>query len=181
MSRIGNVPIQMPKGVKLTITPTTVTAKGPKGELSLNYKGHVKVEEKEEKVYVSRFNDERESKAFHGLYHRLITNLLKGVTEGFVKDLEVQGVGYKVAMRGKTLVMSLGFSHPVEIDSPKGITITTPSPTLIKVEGSDKQQVGQVAAELRSHRPPEPYKGKGVRYVGEYVPRKAGKSGGKKK
>ncbi|MDX1971523.1 MAG: 50S ribosomal protein L6 [Candidatus Sumerlaeia bacterium] len=181
MSRIGNVAIEVPKGVTVSITPTTVKAKGSKGELVLDYKGHVKVTEKEGKLYVARFNDERQSKAFHGLYHRLITNLLKGVTVGFSKDLELQGVGYKVAMKGKTLVMNLGYSHPVEVETPKGITISTPSPTQIKVEGIDKQQVGQVAAELRKWRAPEPYKGKGIRYVGEYVPRKAGKSGGKKK
>lgn len=180
MSRIGNIPIPVPSGVNVNSSGTEIKVKGPKGELGLDFQGRVEVKVENNEINVRRFDDSRQSRAFHGLYQRLITNLVLGVSEGFKKDLEVQGVGYRVQMQGKKLVMSLGYSHPVEIDPPAGITISTPTQTTISVEGADKQRVGQVAAELRSKRPPEPYKGKGVRYVGEYVPRKAGKSGGKK-
>lgn len=180
MSRIGNVPITVPSGVTVNLDDTGVKVKGPKGELGIEYHGRVEIKQENGEITVKRFKDDSQSKAFHGLYHRLITNMITGVTDGFKKELEVQGVGYRVQMQGKKLVMNLGFSHPVEIDPPKGITLSAPSQTEIAVEGADKQMVGQVAAQLRKYRPPEPYKGKGVRYKGEYIVRKAGKSGGKK-
>ena len=180
MSRIGNNPISLPSGVNVNTSGTEITVKGPKGELGLDFQGRVEVKVEDNEIHVRRFDDSKKSRAFHGTYQRLITNLVLGVSEGFKKELEVQGVGYRVQMKGKTLVMNLGYSHPVEVNPPAGITLSTPTPTTVAVEGYDKQQVGQLAAELRAKRPPEPYKGKGVRYLGEYVPRKAGKASGKK-
>lgn len=180
MSRIGKLPIQIPKGVEVKPSPTEVSVKGPKGTLNVPTHGRVDVKVEEGKVKVARYGDHRQAKAFHGLYQRLIRNCIVGVSEGYKKELEIQGVGYKAASQGKKLVLNLGHSHPIEFVPPTGITVSAPKPTEVIVEGADKQAVGQVAAVIRSFRPPEPYQGKGVRYKGEHVRRKAGKAGGKK-
>ena len=179
MSRIGKNPIPLPKGVAVTITPTSVKVKGPKGELGVDTRGHVEVAQEDGAVVVRRFDDARQSRAYHGLYQRLITNCVLGVTQGFKKELEIRGVGYRAQMKGKTLVLSLGYSHPVEMEPPKGVSFAAPTQTEVIVEGADKQLVGEWAARIRGLRPPEPYKGKGVRYKDEHVRRKAGKSTGK--
>ena len=176
MSRIGKLPIEVPSSVTITISPDEVVVKGPKGQLSVQYHGRVEVKQEGEQVLVGRFNDSREARTFHGLYQRLISNCVIGVTEGFKKELEIQGVGYRAAMKGKDLDLSLGYSHPTVYPAPEGITFTCPAPTQVIVEGIDKQKVGQVASEIRGMRPVEPYKGKGIRYKGERVIRKAGKS-----
>lgn len=180
MSRIGKKPITVPAGVEVKIDGHTVTVKGPKGTLSrtLNEEMDIKLENNE--VLVSRPNDEIKNRSLHGLTRTLINNMIVGVTQGFEKKLEIQGVGYNAQMQGKNLKLSLGFSHPVIITPPEGITITTPSSVVILVSGADKEMVGQVAAEIRAWREPEPYKGKGIRYSGEYVRRKAGKTGATK-
>ena len=176
MSRIGKLPIPVPSGVTVKITPTNVSVKGPKGTLEVETLGRVEVTQEGEELLVKRFAEDKQSKAYHGLYQRLIGNCVTGVTEGFKKELEIQGVGYRAQMKGKNLALSVGYSHPVEITPPAGVTISTPKQTEIIVEGADKQAVGQVAANIRSYRPPEPYKGKGVRYKDEYVARKVGKA-----
>lgn len=176
MSRIGKLPIAVPKGVTVTIKGTEVQVKGPKGTLSVPHLGRVAVKQEGEQLTVARYDDSRQSKAYHGLYQRLISNSIKGVTDGFSKELEIQGVGYRAAMTGKDLNMSLGYSHPVIYKAPEGITFSVPKQTTVIISGTDKQAVGQVAAEIRELRPVEPYKGKGVRYLGERVIRKAGKS-----
>lgn len=176
MSRIGKLPINVPSGVEVTIKGTEVSVKGPKGTLSVDTSGHVDVQKEEGVLIVRRYDDSRQSRAFHGLYQRLISNCVTGVTDGFRRELEIQGVGYRAALQGKDLNLSLGFSHPVVINPPAGITFTVPKATSVIVEGIDKQVVGQVASEIRKLRPVEPYKGKGVRYLGERVIRKAGKS-----
>lgn len=180
MSRIGKKPIAVPAGVEVKIDGHTVTVKGPKGTLSrtLNDEMDIKLENNE--ILVSRPNDEIKNRSLHGLTRTLINNMVVGVTQGFEKKLEIQGVGYNAQMQGKNLKLSLGFSHPVIITPPEGITITTPSAVVILVSGADKEKVGQVAAEIRAWREPEPYKGKGIRYSGEYVRRKAGKTGATK-
>lgn len=176
MSRIGKLPIPVPKGVEVKISPTSVSVKGPKGTLSVETHGRVEVAQENGNIIVRRFDDASQSKAFHGLYQRLIANCVTGVSEGFKKELEIQGVGYKAAVQGKKLVLNLGHSHPIEVDPPAGVTLSAPKPTEVVIEGADKQVVGQIAANIRSYRPPEPYKGKGVRYKGEYVRRKVGKT-----
>lgn len=180
MSRIGKKPITVLAGVEVKIDGHTVTVKGPKGTLSrtLNEEMDIKLENNE--VLVSRPNDEIKNRSLHGLTRTLINNMIVGVTQGFEKKLEIQGVGYNAQMQGKNLKLSLGFSHPVIITPPEGITITTPSSVVILVSGADKEMVGQIAAEIRAWREPEPYKGKGIRYSGEYVRRKAGKTGATK-
>lgn len=180
MSRIGKKPIAVPAGVEVKIDGHTVTVKGPKGTLSrtLNEEMDIKMENNE--IFVSRPNDEIKNRSLHGLTRTLINNMVVGVTQGFEKKLEIQGVGYNAQMQGKNLKLALGFSHPVIITPPEGITITTPSSVVILVSGADKEMVGQVAAEIRAWREPEPYKGKGIRYSGEYVRRKAGKTGATK-
>lgn len=180
MSRIGKKPIAVPAGVEVKIDGHTVTVKGPKGTLSrtLNEGMDIKMENNE--ILVSRPNDEIKNRSLHGLTRTLINNMIVGVTQGFEKKLEIQGVGYNAQMQGKNLKLALGFSHPVIITPPEGITITTPSSVVILVSGADKEMVGQVAAEIRAWREPEPYKGKGIRYSGEYVRRKAGKTGATK-
>ncbi|MDK2973229.1 MAG: large subunit ribosomal protein [Candidatus Sumerlaeota bacterium] len=179
MSRIGKLPIAVPKGVDIKVDKAVVNVKGPKGTLSVDTLGRVDVKVEDGNILVARYSDDRQSRAFHGLYQRLISNCVKGVSEGFKKELEIQGVGYRAAVQGKKLVLSLGYSHPIEVDPPAGVTFSSPKQTEIVIEGADKQVVGQVAANIRGYRPPEPYKGKGVRYKGEYVRRKVGKSGGK--
>jgi large subunit ribosomal protein L6 len=176
MSRIGKIPVNVPKGVTVTIKPTEVSVKGPKGTLSVPHLGRVEVTQSGDQLIVKRFDDSRQSRAYHGLYQRLIRNCVVGVTDGYAKELEIQGVGYRAALQGKDLNLSLGYSHPTVYKAPAGITFTVPKPTSVIVAGHDKQIVGQVAAEIRQIRPVEPYQGKGVRYLGERVIRKAGKS-----
>ena len=176
MSRVGKKHLAAPKGVDIKVGSGVVTVKGPKGELKMALSDEVSVKVENGEVTVSARNpEERRSKAMWGTARANIQNMVTGVTTGFTKDLELQGVGYRAAMKGKDLELSLGYSHPIVYKAPAGITFTSAKPTEIKISGADKQTVGQVAAELRSFRPPEPYKGKGVRKVGEYVRRKEGK------
>lgn len=178
MSRIGKIPIPIPKGVDVQMGPgALVSVKGPKGTMSLDYRDHVVVKHEEGALHVARKSDEQQDRAYHGLYQRLVTSLVKGVTEGFKKDLELVGVGYRAVMDGATLVLSLGYSHEIRYIAQEGITLAAPKPTQIVVAGVDKQKVGQVAAVIRGFRPPEPYKGKGIRYAGEQIRRKVGKAG----
>ncbi|MBW3552561.1 MAG: 50S ribosomal protein L6 [Gemmatimonadetes bacterium] len=177
MSRIGKAPIELPKGVTLTIEDGLVRVKGPKGELEHRIRPEIGVEVNDGQVVVRRSSEHKQDRAYHGLTRALVANMVEGVTTGFRKGLEIVGVGYRVDKRGKKLVLTVGYSHEVEYPEPEGITLSTPSQTTIVVEGIDKQKVGQVAAELRAVRPPEPYKGKGIRYEGEHVRRKAGKTG----
>ncbi|MDU5396047.1 MAG: 50S ribosomal protein L6 [Negativicoccus succinicivorans] len=179
MSRIGNQPIAIPNGVDITLDGHTLTVKGPKGTLSHKLPQSMQVEVTTDEVKVTRPSDDKEHKSLHGLTRSLINNMVIGVTEGYSKTLEIVGVGYRAAMKGKNLNLTLGFSHPVIMEPPAGIEFETPEPTKIIVKGADKEVVGQVAAEIRDWRKPEPYKGKGVRYEGEHVRRKAGKTGAK--
>jgi large subunit ribosomal protein L6 len=178
MSRIGARPVAVPKGVDVRVDGRTVHVKGPKGTLTLAVHPEVGVDLADGTVKVSRPSDEKRHKALHGLTRTLIDNMMVGVTQGFSRKLEIQGVGYRAEKKGKGVTLHLGFSHPVPYAAPEGIDITTPSPTEVVIAGADKALVGQVAAEIRSIRPPEPYKGKGVRYAGEQVRRKAGKTAG---
>jgi large subunit ribosomal protein L6 len=180
MSRIGRKPISVPAGVDVTIDGATVTVKGPKGQLSHTVAEPITVERGDDgQVSVVRPDDERRSKELHGLSRTLIANMVVGVTDGYRKSLEIAGTGYRVTAKGTDLEFALGFSHPVLVAAPAGITFTVERPTLFHVAGIDKQQVGEVAANIRKIRPPEPYKGKGVKYLGEQIRRKAGKAGGK--
>jgi large subunit ribosomal protein L6 len=175
MSRIGRKPIEVPDGVHVQVTPGHVSVKGPKGELAQDLSTEMKVELANSTVTVERPTDRGEHRALHGLTRSLIANMVQGVTEGYEKRLEIQGVGYRAQLRGKALELSLGFSHPISVEAPEGVEFEVPQPTEIVVRGIDKQQVGQIAADIRKRRPPEPYKGKGVRYAGEQVTRKVGK------
>jgi large subunit ribosomal protein L6 len=175
MSRIGNKPIEIPAGVSVAIDPGRVTVNGPNGELTQTVPARMRIEQADGTITVSRPTERGPDRALHGLTRTLVANMVEGVTKGFEKRLEIQGVGYRAALRGTTLELSVGFSHPVTKDAPDGITFEVPAPTQIIVRGADKQQVGQIAAEIRRVRPPEPYKGKGIRYEGEYVRRKVGK------
>ena len=175
MSRIGRQPITVPDGVDVQIAAGQVTVKGPKGELAQDLVSDMKVELADGTVTVERPTDRGEHRALHGLTRSLIFNMVQGVTEGYEKRLEIQGVGYRAQLRGNSLELALGFSHPVSVQAPEGIEFEVPQPTEIIVRGIDKQKVGQVAADIRKRRPPEPYKGKGVRYAGEQVTRKVGK------
>ncbi len=178
MSRIGLAPITVPSGVDVSVAGDTVTVKGPKGSLTQTLPPVISVGVDDGTVSVSRVNDERKSKALHGLMRSLVNNMVLGVSEGFRKDLEIVGVGYRANAKGPAkLELSLGYSHSITVDAPEGVTFDVPEPTKIGVLGIDKQIVGQVAAEIRSLRKPEPYKGKGVRYAGERIIRKAGKAG----
>lgn len=178
MSRIGRSPVAVPSGVDVSISGATVTVKGPKGVLSQSVPERITVRTEGDQVLVERADDERESRSLHGLVRTLIANMVTGVTDGYVKNLEIQGVGYRATAKGdQALELALGFSHPVNVKAPEGITFNVPQPTQIEVHGIDKQLVGQVAADIRRWRRPEPYKGKGVRYEGERVRRKAGKAG----
>ncbi len=177
MSRIGKHPIAVPKGVTVAIDGNNIKVKGPKGELERKINPEMKISMENDQVTVSRPSDEANHKALHGLSRTLVANMVEGVTTGFKKQLDIVGVGYKAETRPYGLQLALGFSHPVEYRSPKGIKLSAPIPTQILVEGPNKEVVGQVAAELRSLRPPEPYKGKGIKYAGEQVRRKAGKAG----
>ena len=180
MSRIGQAPIAIPSGVDVTIEGRNVTVKGPKGELSRTVPAGISVTKVDHDLVVQRPNDERESRALHGLTRSLVNNMVVGVTDGFKKNLEIVGVGYRAESQGPDAIrLALGFSHPVNVKAPAGITFEVPAATQIVVSGIDKEVVGQVAADIRSIRKPEPYKGKGVRYQGERVLRKAGKAGKK--
>jgi large subunit ribosomal protein L6 len=179
MSRIGKKPVPIPKGVTVTLDGSKITVKGPKGELSRTLPPAMIVSMKDNEVIVERPSDENEHKALHGLTRTLVANMIEGVTKGFAKQLEIIGVGYKAEQRPYGLQLALGFSHAIEYRAPAGIKLTAPQPTQVTIEGANKEMVGQVAAEIRSFRPPEPYKGKGIKYAGEQVRRKAGKAGGK--
>jgi len=177
MSRIGKAPITVPSGVEVEIQGRQVAVKGPKGELDIKVPVDITVRQDGEEILVERSDDERRNRALHGLTRSLVNNMVLGVSEGFSKELEIVGVGYRAAAKGSNaLELQLGFSHPVNVEAPDGITFDVPEPTRIIVSGIDKQVVGQVAADIRSYRKPEPYKGKGVRYLGEHVARKAGKA-----
>jgi large subunit ribosomal protein L6 len=177
MSRIGNAPIELSSGIEVSVDGDTVVVKGPKGTLTQTLDPRISVSVEDGVVTVARVDDERESRALHGLSRALIANMVVGVVDGYSKELQAVGVGYRGALKGTTLELQVGYSHPVTIEAPDGITFEVPEPTKFIVSGIDKQLVGQVAANIRSVRPPEPYKGKGIRYVDEYVRRKAGKAG----
>ena len=181
MSRIGRAPIAIPAGVEVKIeADNVVTVKGPKGTLTQQFHPNMKIEQQGAEILVSRPNDAKENRSLHGLTRTLIYNMVVGVTEGYKKELDVNGVGYRVAKEGKKLNMNIGFSHPVIVEEIDGITIDVPSPNKIVISGTDKQKVGQFAAEVRGKRPPEPYKGKGIKYTDEVIRRKEGKTGVKK-
>ena len=175
MSRIGRKPIEVPAGVIVSVDPGRVTVSGPKGELRQVVPQRMQIEHEEGTITISRPTERGEDRALHGLTRTLIANMVEGVTNGFSKRLEIQGVGYRASLRGVDLELNVGFSHSVVLKAPQGITFEVPTPTEVIVKGIDKQQVGQLAAEVRKVRPPEPYKGKGIRYEGEYVRRKVGK------
>jgi large subunit ribosomal protein L6 len=175
MSRIGKQPIELPAGVNVALSPGRVQVNGPLGELSQQVPARMMIEQKDGEIVVTRPTERGEDRALHGLTRTLIANMVEGVTKGFERRLEIQGVGYRAALRGADLELNVGFSHPVVVKAPAGITFDVPAPTQIVVKGTDKQAVGQVAADIRKTRPPEPYKGKGIRYEGEYVRRKVGK------
>ncbi|MCX4691560.1 MULTISPECIES: 50S ribosomal protein L6 [unclassified Streptomyces] len=178
MSRIGKLPIQVPAGVDVTIDGQAVAVKGPKGSLALTVKAPIEIVKGEDGVLnVIRPNDERQNKALHGLSRTLVANMITGVTTGYVKALEISGVGYRVAAKGSSLEFQLGYSHPILIEAPEGISFKVESPTKFSVEGIDKQKVGEVAANIRKLRKPDPYKAKGVKYAGEVIRRKVGKAG----
>lgn len=178
MSRIGKLPVSIPGGVTITVDEgNVVTVKGPKGSLTQTLSPEMKIEEENGVVHVSRPSDDKKHRALHGLTRSLLHNMVVGTTEGFAKNLEIVGVGYRAQLSGKNLVLNVGYSHPVEITPPEGITFEVPAPTKIFVKGIDKQVVGQVAADIRAVRSPEPYKGKGIRYENEVVRRKEGKTG----
>jgi len=179
MSRIGKKPVPVPKNVTATLDGHKITVKGPKGELSRTLHSAMQVALENGEVVVRRPSDENEHKALHGLTRTLVANMVEGVTKGFQKQLEIVGVGYRAEPRPYGLRLALGFSHPVEYKAPEGIKLSAPQPTTVVVEGANKELVGQVAAEIRGLRPPEPYKGKGIKYAGEQIRRKAGKAGGK--
>ncbi len=177
MSRIGNKPVVIPAGVTITQNGTSVTVKGPKGELTREFSPNITLNIEEGVVTLTRPDDSKENKTMHGTMRANLNNMVVGVSEGFTKALELIGVGYRAQLQGKKLVLNVGYSHPVEFDAPEGIEIEVPSNTSIIVKGSNKEVVGELAANIRGTRPPEPYKGKGVRYVGEHVRRKEGKTG----
>lgn len=179
MSRIGKNPVPVPSGVTVTIDGSRITVKGPKGELSRELPASMQLSQENGTIVVSRPSDEPQHKSLHGLTRTLIANMIEGVTKGYSRTLEITGVGYKAEPRPYGLQLALGYSHQIEFKAPPGIKLTTPNPTTVVVEGSSKELVGQVAAEIRSLRKPEPYKGKGVKYQGEQIRRKAGKAGGK--
>jgi large subunit ribosomal protein L6 len=176
MSRIGKQPIQIPNGVEITVSGAHVAVKGPKGTLERDIHPDMRVSKQESVLTVERPSDERRHRALHGLTRTLIANMVTGVTAGFTKVLEIQGVGYRASAKGKDLEVLVGFSHPVMVKAPEGVTFTVETPTRIVISGPNKETVGQIAADIRALRPPDPYKGKGIRYEGEYVRRKAGKA-----
>ena len=178
MSRIGKLPINIPGGVTITVgDDNTVNVKGPKGQLSEKVSPDMQISMEDNVLFVKRPSDDKQHRALHGLTRSLINNMVVGVTAGYQKNLDIVGVGYRAQMQGKKLVLNVGYSHPVEFDAPEGITFEVPNPNRIAVQGINKQQVGQIAADIRKVRPPEPYKGKGIKYENEYVRRKEGKTG----
>ena len=177
MSRIGRLPITVPAGVEVKVDGSVVSVKGSKGELSHSVASPIQVSLEESTITVSRPNDEREARSLHGLTRTLISNMIVGVTEGYKKNLEIVGTGYRVQAKGSDLEFALGYSHPVAVKAPEGITLTVDSPTKVSVSGINKQQVGEVAANIRKLRRPDPYKGKGIRYAGDIIRRKVGKAG----
>lgn len=176
MSRIGKKPVAIPSGVKVAVNGSTINIEGPKGKLSYSFKPDFKVEVKDNAVSVTRPSDTKQNKAIHGLIRSLVNNMILGVTEGYKKELEITGVGFKAAVQGKVLNLQLSYSHPINFNIPDGVTIETPKPNIIIVKGTDKAKVGEIAAKIRDFYRPEPYKGKGIKYVGEHVRRKAGKA-----
>lgn len=176
MSRVGKKPIAIPSGVTVNVEAAKVTVKGPKGSLTLAVTQSCKVAVEGNEIVVTRVNDLKPVRAMHGTTRANLANMVKGVSDGFTRDLEIIGVGYRAEAKGKTVTLSLGYSHPVEFPVPEGITVETPEPTKIRVSGIDRQRVGQVASEIRALRGPEPYKGKGIKYTDEHIVRKAGKS-----
>ena len=176
MSRIGNKPIALPNGTSVEVLENVVVVKGAKGELSFAYPKQINIEVKEGNVYFTRPNDEKENRSLHGTTRAIVNNMVQGVTNGFEKILEIEGTGYRASLQGKKLVVNAGYSPPVEMEVPEGLTVTVPNPTEIHVVGCDKELVGQFAAEVRIIRKPEPYKGKGIHYRGEYIRRKEGKT-----
>jgi large subunit ribosomal protein L6 len=181
MSRIGKAPIAIPSGVTIQVAGDEVSVKGPKGHLTTRIRSELAVKQEDGKLLVQRKNEDRLTRSLHGLSRTLVANMVKGVTDGFERQLEIVGVGYRAQMEGKKLIMQLGYSHPVEIDPPAGLAIAVGKGNVITVSGIDKQAVGDLTALIRSKRPPEVYKGKGVKYQGEYIRRKAGKAASKKK
>ena len=179
MSRIGKKPIPVPSNVEISIDGTNIRVKGPKGELAREIRPEISLKVEDGTLLVERSSEESQHRAYHGLTRALVANMVTGVTDGYRKTLDIIGVGYRAEKKGNTLVLTVGYSHQVTYPEPEGITLSTTSPTTVVVEGIDKQQVGQVAAEIRAVRPPEPYKGKGIHYTGEQVRRKAGKTGAK--
>jgi large subunit ribosomal protein L6 len=175
VSRIGKQPVAVPDGVEISIEPELVSVKGPKGELAERKSREIEVKQEDGQIVVTRPTDRGEHRALHGLTRSLIANMVEGVTDGFEKRLQIQGVGYRARLQGKALELAVGYSHPVSIPAPEGIEFEVPQPTEVVVRGIDKQLVGELAARIRKQRPPEPYKGKGIRYAGEYVRRKVGK------
>jgi large subunit ribosomal protein L6 len=179
MSRIGKLPVTVPNGVTITLDQSSVKVKGPRGELSHKLPAGITVEKNDNVLNVARASEETNHKSLHGLTRSLIANMVDGVTKGYQKQLEITGVGFKAEVKPYGLLLSLGFSHTIEYKAPAGIKLSAPQPTQVLIDGSDKALVGQVAAEIRGLRPPEPYKGKGIKYAGEVIRRKAGKAGGK--
>jgi len=177
MSRIGKLPITLPKGVEVKVNGQSVSVKGPKGELVRAFHPLVTVDQADGTLTVTRANDTQLARAIHGLSRSLLANMVTGVSTGYVRDLEISGTGYRAVLAGKKLQLALGFSHPIEIDPPAGITFATETPQKVRVAGADKEVVGEVAAKIRALRVPDPYKAKGVKYAGEYIRRKAGKAG----
>ena len=181
MSRIGRMPVAIPAGVEIKVADgNLITVKGPKGTLTQKLDPTMTIKQEGTEMHVSRPNDEKENRALHGLTRALLHNMVVGVTEGYKKELDINGVGYRAAKEGKKLVLTIGYSHPVEVEEVEGISIEVPNPNHIVISGCDKQQVGQFAAEVREMRPPEPYKGKGIKYTDEVIRRKVGKTGAKK-
>lgn len=179
MSRIGKKPVEIPKGVNVTLNGQNVKVKGPKGELEFDVHSNIKISVEQNQILLTRNNDEKENRALHGLSRALLQNIIIGVTEGYSKTLDLVGVGYRVELKGKNLLVNIGYSHPIYFIPPDGITIQTPTQTQIIVSGIDKQLVGLVASKIRAIRKPEPYKGKGIKYSNEFIRRKAGKTAGK--
>jgi len=176
MSRIGKKPVIIPKDVKVEVKEGQFQVTGPKGSLAKKFSGRIKIEVKEDKAFISRLGDAKSDRAMHGLYRALLANMVKGVTEGYRKDLEIQGVGFKAQVQGDALNLQLSFSHPVNVKIPQGIKIETPKVNQVLISGTDKELVGKIASEIRAILPPEPYKGKGIRYAGEYIKKKVGKA-----
>ena len=179
MSRIGKVPVEVPANTNINLADNFLVVKGPKGELSKQFHANMTIEYKENNIVVTRPNDSKQNRSLHGLTRALIANMVAGVNDGYSKKLEIVGVGYKAEMKGKNLLLTIGYSHTIAIAVPDTITIVTPIPTEIGISGIDKELVGKIASKIRSFRKPEPYKGKGIKYAGEYIRRKAGKTAGK--